>query len=330
MVTKKTTTGERDLQLSRGWAKKKSLVIISALVVAAVALFLALSCNSQQPVITSLDAEGEWTIPLGNLQVTCTASDPDGDALSYSWSASGGEINGEGAMVTWTAPDSAGSYNVAVTVTNGRGAEVRKQIAIAVRANRAPDINSLVADADWTTPAGSLQVTCNATDPDGDSLTYKWSASAGSIAGADAVVSWIAPNEIGVYSITVVVDDGLGGNVTRTIGLTASTGTPPAIAGLNVTAKEPKYLKQTSTGYKVGKTKEYYIECIASNTSGKLVYEWSCDGGVISGEGSLITWTAPDTEGDVTVTVVVTDAAHNAASKSIILTVVPCSACLFG
>jgi hypothetical protein len=173
-------------------------------------------------------------------------------------------------------------------------------------------------------------VTCNATDPDGDELSYEWSASGGSITGADAAVNWVAPEEIGIYDITVVVDDGRGGNATRTIGLGASNGTPPVVEGLNVTAKEPKYLKQTTTGYKVGKTKEYYIECIASNTSGELVYEWSSDGGVISGEGSLITWTAPDTEGDVTVTVVVTDVAHNAASKSVILNVVPCSACLFG
>ena len=330
MVTKKTTRRERELELSRGGARKNSLVIISAIIVAVAVLFLASSCNSQRPVITSLEAEAEWTVPLGSLQVTCNASAPEGDELSYSWSASGGEINGEGAMVTWTAPDSAGFYDVTVTVIDGRGGEATKQVTITVRANEPPYINNLVADADWTTPSGSLQVTCNATDPDGDELSYEWSASGGSITGADAAVNWVAPEEIGIYDITVVVDDGRGGNATRTIGLGASNGTPPVVEGLNVTAKEPKYLKQTTTGYKVGKTKEYYIECIASNTSGELVYEWSSDGGVISGEGSLITWTAPDTEGDVTVTVVVTDVAHNAASKSVILNVVPCSACLFG
>jgi hypothetical protein len=330
MGTKKTTRRERELELSRGGVKKNRLVIISAVIVVAAVLFLASSCNSQRPVITSLEAEAEWAVPLGSLQVTCNASDREGDELSYSWSTSGGEINGEGAMVTWTAPDSAGSYDVTVTVTDGRGGEATKQVTITVRANEPPYINSLVADADWTIPSGSLQVTCNATDPDGDELSYEWSASGGSITGADAAVNWVAPEEIGIYDITVVVDDGRGGNATRTIGLRASNGTPPVIEGLNVTAKEPKYLKETTTGYKVGKTKEYYIECIASNASGELVYEWSCDGGEISGEGSLITWTAPNTEGDVTVTVVVTDVADNIVSKSIIFNVVPCSACIFG
>jgi len=304
-------------------------LIMSAVIVAVAVLLLASSCDSQRPAITSLEAEAEWTVPLGSLQVTCNASDPEGDELSYSWSASGGEINGAGALVTWTAPDSVGSYNVIVTVTDGRGGEETKQVIIIVRANEPPYINNLVADADWTTPSGSLQVTCNATDPDGDELSYQWSASGGSITDTGSEVIWTAPEEVGTYSITVVVTDGHRGEDTRSIYLSAATGTPPTIEDLIVTA-EHQYLKKTATGYKVGKTKEYDIECIASNTSGELVYEWSCDGGEISGQGSLITWIAPNTEGDVTVTVIVTDVTDNSVSKSIILEVVPCSACIFG
>jgi hypothetical protein len=329
MVTEKTTMLERELELSRGGVKRNSLLIVSAVIVVSVALFLALSCNSQRPVITSLEADTGWIVPLGSLRVTCNASDPDGDELSYSWSASGGEINGEGAMATWTAPDSVGSYTVAVTVTDGHGADVTKQVIITVGANRAPYISNVVASADQTTPSCSLQVTCNATDPDGDQLSYEWSASSGSITGTNAVASWVAPEEIGMYDITVVVDDGRGGNVTRTIRLTVATGPPPVIEGLNVTAREPKYLKKTATGYKVGKTKQYDIECIASGT-GTLSYNWTCAGGEISGGGCLVTWTAPDTEGDVTVVVKAFDDAGNWAERAIVFEVVPCSACLFG
>lgn len=244
MVTKKTTNRKRELELSRGGMKKKSLVIISAVIVVAAAL-LAILFNTvlanHRPVIISLAAEQEEVLPLGSSQIACNASDPDGDELSYNWSASGGEINGEGAMVTWTAPDSAGSYNVTVTVTDGQGGEVMKQVTITVRANKPPNIEDLIVTA------------------------------------------------------------------------------------------EHKYLKTTTTGYKVVKTYDYDIECIASNTSGELIYEWSCTGGKISGEGSTITWTAPDASDiDVTVTVVVTDVADNSMSKSIILNVVRCSACIFG
>jgi hypothetical protein len=195
--------------------------------------------------------------------------------------------------------------------------------------NRQPIIASLEAEADWTTPLDTLQVTCTASDPDGDELSYEWTTTGGSISGTGHEVIWTAPEEVGMYDITVVVDDGQGGEDTGSIELIASNGPTPIIEDLIVTA-EHKYLEETTTGYKVGKTKEYDIECIASNTSGELVYEWSCDGGEISGDGSTITWTAPDTEGDVTVTVVVTDVADNIVSKSIILNVVPCSACVFG
>jgi hypothetical protein len=75
---------------------------------------------------------------------------------------------------------------------------------------------------------------------------------------------------------------------------------------------------------------EYYIECIASSTSGELVYEWSCDDGEISREGSLITWTAPNTEVevDVTVTVKVFDGIGNWVSKSVAFEVVFCETCV--
>jgi len=160
-------------------------------------------------------------------------------------------------------------------------------------------------------------------------LSYEWTATGGDISGTGEVVSWTAPQEFGTYNVTVVADDGRGGEATSTIILTASNGPPPGIASLNVTAKEPKYLKKTATGYKVGKGKEYDIQGIASGT-GTLSYSWTCTGGQISGEGAVVTWTAPDTTSDVTVTVRVYDDAGNWAEKNIIFKVVDCSACTFG
>jgi hypothetical protein len=188
-------------------------------------------------------------------------------------------------------------------------------------------ITSLEAEADWTAPLGSLQVTCTASSPDGGELSYEWSASGGNITGTGPEVIWTAPGEVGMYDITVVVIDSQGGNDTASLALIASNGTPPTIENLIVTAIGHPYLKKTTTGYKVAKTYEYGIECIASGT-GELVYEWSCTGGNISGEDSLITWTAPDTEGDVTVTVKVFDGAGNWVRKSVIFDVVHCISCV--
>jgi hypothetical protein len=204
-------------------------------------------------------------------------------------------------------------------------------LASSCTGNRRPIINSLEAEAEWIAPSGSLQVTCNASDRDGNELSYNWWASGGNINGTGPEVTWTAPEEIGIHDITVVVDDGQGGNVTGSLTLIAANGTLPIIENLIVTAREPKYLKETSYGYKVGKGKEYDIECIASsNTSGELVYEWLCTGGDISGEGSMITWTAPNTSGDVTITVILFDVAGNMDKESIVFTVVSCSSCEFG
>ena len=191
-----------------------------------------------------------------------------------------------------------------------------------------PTIASLEAEAAWTAPSSSLRVTCVASAPGGDGLSYEWSASGGDIAGTGAVAEWTAPQQVGMYDITIVVTNAQGREATESLTLIASNGPPPTIHDLVVTAKEHEYLKEAAAGYTVAKTYEYYIECIASGTSGELVYEWSCDGGEILGDGSLITWTAPDKEGDIRVTAKVLDGAGNWVRKSIVFDVVSCEACV--
>jgi hypothetical protein len=312
--------------------KKRFLVII---VIVAVAVLLAILFDmmlaNHQPAITSLEAP-ERVLPAGICQIVCNTSDSDGDELSYNWSASGGNISGTGASVNWTAPDSEGSYNVTVTVTDGRGGEVMEQVTIQVRANEPPTITSLVADADWTLPSASIQVTCTASDPDGDELSYEWTATGGDISGTGAVVNWTASEEVGIYYVTVVVKDGHGSAATDSVPISVATGQPPNIEGLEITKDRYGhcYLKKSGEQYLVGKGKKYDIECIVSDTSGELSYNWSCDDGELSGKGSLITWTAPNTSTYVTVTVIVSDRAGNMLTKNIVLKVVACSSCTFG
>jgi len=310
---------------------KKRWLVIVVIVVAAIALAILLDAmlSNHLPAITGLEAP-ERVTPLGSCQIVCTASDADGDELSYNWSAGGGEINGEGATVTWTAPDAEGSYNVTVTVSDGRGGEVMKQVTIEVRANTPPTITSLIADAAWTLPSGSLNVTCDASDPDGDELSYEWTASGGDISGTGSEVIWTAPEEVDIYHVTVVVTDGHGSSATDSLSISVASEQPPVIEALLVTAKHC-YLKTYSWGYKVGKQQKYDIECIVTDTSIGVFYEWSCEDGEISGEGSMITWTAPDKYLErTTVTVVVSDIAGNMVCKSVVFEVVSCSPCTFG
>ena len=312
--------------------KKRLLIIIG--IVAAVAVLVVVfdtMLANHRPAIASVEAP-EKVIPSGRCQITCDASDRDGDALSYNWSVSGGNISGTGVAVNWTAPNSLGSYNVTVTVSDGRGGQVMQQVTIEVRANRSPTITSLVAGADWTAPSGSVQVTCTASDADGDELSYEWTATAGTISGTGAAVNWTAPQEVGIFDITVVVTDGHGSSAARTLPISVATGQPPIIEQLLITKDryEHCYLKKSGEEYLVGKEQMYDIECIVADTSNGVSYNWSCNGGEISGEGSMITWTAPSASTDVTVTVVVSDIAGNMVCKSVALNVVSCSRCTFG
>jgi hypothetical protein len=312
--------------------KKRLLVIIVVVVVAVLlAILFDTMLANHRPAITSLGAP-ERVLPSGSCQIVCTASDRDGDELSYNWSASGGNISGTGMSVNWTAPDSEGFYDVTVMVTDGRSTEVMKQVTIIVRANISPSINNLAADAEWVLLSGTIQVTCNATDPDGDELSYEWTATGGDISGMGAIVNWTAPEEIGIYHVTVVVRDGHGSSVTYSVSISAVTGQPPNIEELKVTKDRYGhcYLKTYSWGYKVGKGKKYDIECIVSDTSGAVSYNWSCNGGELSGDGSLITWTAPNISGSITVTVIVSDITGNMVGENIDFDVVSCSACTFG
>jgi len=310
---------------------KKRCLVVTVVAVAAV-LLLASSCATpanRQPIIASLEPEPEWVTPSGSLQVVCTASDPDGDELSYNWSASAGEVTGDGDTATWVAPPSEDSYSVAVVVTDGHGGQVMAYVTITVRTNNPPTITSLTADAKWTTPSGSLRVTCTASDLDGDELSYEWSTSGGDISGTGSVASWSAPQEVGTYSVTVVVGDGYGGSATASLPISVATGQPPNIKALLVTA-EHCYIQTHSWGYRVGKQQEYAIECVVADTGIGLAYEWSCDGGGIVGEGSMITWIAPDASTFVTVTVTVSDIVGNMVTEWVVLEVVDCSPCTFG
>ena len=65
--------------------------------------------------------------------VSATAQDPDGDALTYAWSAAAGSLTSASAARTpWTAPMVEGPVPVAVTVTDGRGGSASDVVTIQV------------------------------------------------------------------------------------------------------------------------------------------------------------------------------------------------------
>lgn len=78
------------------------------------------------------------------------------------------------------------------------------------RANSAPVIESLAADALLVPPGGSVHLTAVARDPECDPLTYAWSASAGSFPNGSLTdtLLWRAPDAVAACTLGVRVSDG--------------------------------------------------------------------------------------------------------------------------
>jgi hypothetical protein len=184
------------------------LVVASLLILA---LLAGGGCFNKAPTITSLNPSANSVGRGESCTISCVASDPDGDAITYSWSATAGSISGTGSSVTWTAPGTIGNYSITVSVSDGKAAAVSESCNIQV-ANSAPIITALNASETELAPSASCTIGCVASDPDGDSLSYAWSASGGSISGTGAAVNWTAPASEGTYTISVTVSDGQGGS----------------------------------------------------------------------------------------------------------------------
>jgi hypothetical protein len=89
---------------------------------------------NQSPVISSLVASQSGILYGGSTTLTCIATDPDGDVVRYSWSASEGSITGVGNKVTWIAPNKGGNYNITVIVSDGKGGETKGNVMVTASA----------------------------------------------------------------------------------------------------------------------------------------------------------------------------------------------------
>ena len=95
--------------------------------------------------------------------------------------------------------------------------------------NHSPSIDSVVANPIIVSTGSISQITCNASDPEGDILTYAWSTSPsdGTISGTGHQINWTAPASTGTYTITAFVTDDYGSFVVL------STDVVVAVSGQN-------------------------------------------------------------------------------------------------
>ncbi|HEX8871671.1 MAG TPA: hypothetical protein VF758_02825, partial [Candidatus Acidoferrum sp.] len=162
--------------------------------------------------------------------VHVTASDADNDPLTYSYTATGGTVDGTGPDVRWNPSGLAlGNYTVNAKVDDGRGgtATCAADIAVAKRPNRPPVI-SCAPERNPIIAGERVNVVSTASDPDNDPLTYSYSATGGQISGTGSTAPFDSTGlSAGSYTVTCTADDGQGGRTSANTTVDVQQPAPP-------------------------------------------------------------------------------------------------------
>lgn len=269
---------------------------------------------NEAPVIKSIEMNateaGDGLIYTSEeVTLTCTAVDPEGDLLSYTWSIedNAGQLAGEnGVSVTWIAPYNAGTYVAKCTVKDPDGATtvehynlhvVKYAFVTGISVNGGNDVN----------PNSTITLDCNisASSVEED-FRFTWMLNDSTQIGLGKMIQWRTPAEEGDYEIACVVEKVAGGEqVTEEVTVCSYFD----IFGTSILV---------NYGLAVYPEETINLEC---TVYAKEDYDFTWNlvqGTVISplGMGSSITWRTPEEEGNYIVSCTVKRASDGQESTA--------------
>ncbi|WP_188112091.1 glycoside hydrolase family 48 protein [Aquimarina sp. RZ0] len=253
------------------------------------------------------------TAPLEVSFDAAASSDPNGDAITYSWDFGNGETSSVvDPLITYT---DIGSYLVTLIVSDGTNTSSEFTTTITVAdGNTAPVADFTAAPTSGVAPVTVSFNASASSDANGDSLTYVWDFGDGTT-GSGVTIDH-EYDTIGEYNALLTVSDGSKED-TETITITVTDGSP--IASFTVS---------TDSG---AAPLDVTFDASASvdPTGGVLTYSWDFGNGETASTATAAT--TYTTIGEATVTLTVTNAAGATDSDTKTITVTDGSvSCAFG
>jgi hypothetical protein len=265
-------------------------------------------------------------------------------ATGGTWGGTIGQIPaGSNRTFTLSARDSAGveQYHgtvTGVTITAGQTTTVvitaQQVTPPPPHNNAAPVIDGLAASAVTVAPGSVVSLTVTAHDPNpGDTLTYAWSAAAGTFTSPSAPsTNWTAPSTAGTVHITIDVHDQLNAHATMSLDISVVAGQGQGSATITVSLNTwPVISDVAANPTRVDAGQAVALNVVAADSDGDaLSYLWSCDcQGTFSDTTAInpsFTLTAVPTSNACTVTVTVQDGKGGSDTGSIAIAAGPAPA----
>ncbi|MCX6233665.1 MAG: laminin G [Bacteroidetes bacterium] len=185
---------------------------------------IVIDYNSGNPVanypprIKSVAVSDTLVLTGAEISLFCTATDRETVDLTYLWESED-VIVGSESQVTVTAPPEPAILVFKCTITDEGGLQAADSITVDVveTINYPPEIELMTVSDKYMELGDTAIILCRATDPNGDSLSYMWTADGGSIQGNDSTAAYTAPDIEGIYIISCTVTDTAGASVSKNI-----------------------------------------------------------------------------------------------------------------
>ena len=249
------------------------------------------------------------------IELTSTATDAEGDALSYNWMVNGQAYSGQNVSIP-AGTLASDIYEASLVVSDGSGVA---EDVIGFRVNGAPLISSPTeAQVVTLTEQGFLSLQAVAEDDftGSEALTYSWTLSGNELSATRSLSTRMSAVGSFAFSLTVTDADGLSSSVGFTVNVEARVNQAPQILfpsnGFSTTLAVDKDVNiQSSVTDDV-------------TASENLVYSWSLDGSSAGSTGSLFIGAGTLSVGSHSIGLTVTDgdSASSSVSFSIEVTAV--------